>query len=186
MDAASKTFIRVIELWVPSADGSLLEFGGGLYGTAGRFGALSRNMCFGRDEGLPGRAWASGRPIVLKQLADGYFLRARAASAEGLTCAVALPVFAGSADSDLRAVLVLFCGDDEAHVGAIELWHNDAATSTDLKLDDGYYGGTAEIFEFVSRHTSFRAGFGLPGLAWASGLPVFMPEIGRASCRERV
>jgi hypothetical protein len=22
------------------------------------------------------------------------------------------------------AVMVLFCGDDEKHVGAIELWHN--------------------------------------------------------------
>ncbi len=176
-----KSFIRVIEIWVPGADGTLLEFGGGLYGSARGFGALSRRMCFGRGEGLPGRVWASGRPIILKQLADGYFLRARAARAEGLTCAVALPVYAGSAGSELRAVVVLFCGDDEAHVGAIELWHNDAAASTDLKLDEGYYGGTAGVFEFVSRHTSFRRGFGLPGLAWESGLPAFMPDLGKGT-----
>ncbi len=179
--AAKNTFVRVIEIWVPSAEGTLLEFSGGLYGSARGFGALSQRMCFGRGEGLPGRVWSSGRPIILKQLADGYFLRARAARAEGLTCAVALPVFGGDAGSDLRAVVVMFCGDDEAHVGAIELWHNDAAESTDLKLDEGYYGGTAEIFEFVSRHTAFRKGFGLPGLAWASGLPVFMPDLGKST-----
>ena len=170
--------MRVIEIWVPDGTGTLLEFGAGLYGAARGFGALSRRMCFGRGEGLPGRVWASRRPIILKQLADGYFLRARAARAEGLTCAVALPVFAGD---ELRAVVVMFCGDDEAHVGAIELWHNDAAASTDLKLDEGYYGGTAEVFEFVSRHSAFRRGFGLPGLAWDSGLPMFMPDLGKST-----
>jgi GAF domain len=173
-----KTFIRVIEVWVPDPGGTLLEFGGGLYGSARAFGAISRRMCFGRGEGLPGRVWDSGRPIILKQLADNYFLRARAAAAEGLTCAIALPIFAGDR---LNAVLVIFCGDDEAHVGAIELWRNDAANSPDLKLDEGYYGGTADIFEFLSRHMCFRKGNGLPGLAWESGLPVFMPDLGKGS-----
>ena len=32
-----KTFIRVVEAWVPSADRSLLEFSGGMYGAATRF-----------------------------------------------------------------------------------------------------------------------------------------------------
>ncbi len=181
MALPAKTFVRVVEIWVPGADGTLLEFGGGLYGSARGFGALSRRMCFGRGEGLPGRVWSSGRPIILAQLADGYFLRARAAGAEGLTCAVALPVFGGERPSDLRAVVVMFCGDDETHVGAIELWHNDAGAGEDLKLDEGYYGGTAEIFEFVSRNTAFRKGFGLPGLAWDSGLPVVMPDLGKST-----
>ena len=50
-----------------------------------------------------------------------------------------------------------------------------------MKLADGYYGGTAEVFEFVSKHTSFRKGYGLPGLAWELGLPVFMPDLGRGT-----
>ena len=173
-----KTFIRVVEVWVPDAGHSLLEFGGGLYGNAQRFGAISRSMSFGRGEGLPGRAWESGRPIVLKQFAGSTFRRTHAAAADGLTCAIAMPIFAGSR---LTAVLLLLCGDDEAHAGAIELWHNDAGKSADMKLDDGYYGSTAEVFEFTSRHTSFRKGHGLPGLAWASGLPVFMPDLGKGS-----
>jgi hypothetical protein len=60
------TFIRASEVWVPSADRTMLEFGGGLYGKATRFGALSRNLCFGRGEGLPGQAWEQGRPLVLR------------------------------------------------------------------------------------------------------------------------
>jgi len=173
-----KTFIRVVEVWVPGADGSLLEFGGGLYDHARGFGAISRHMVFGRGEGLPGRAWESGRPIMLKRLADSYFLRARAAAAEGLTCAIALPQFQRE---QLKSVLLIFCGDDAAHAGAVELWHNEPSRSPDMTLAEGYYGGAAEVFAFMSKHTSFRKGFGLPGLAWETGLPVFLPDLGKGS-----
>ena len=172
------TFIRVVEIWLPDRDHSLLEFGGGLYGSAKAFAAISRAMCFGRGEGLPGQAWESGRPVVLKQFEGSNFRRTSAAKAEGLTCGIAMPIFAGDR---LNAVVVIFCGDDQAHAGAIELWHNDPSVSTDMRLHDGYYGTTAEVFEFMSRHMSFRKGTGLPGLAWSSGLPVFMPDLGKGT-----
>jgi GAF domain len=172
----NNAFIRVAEVWVPDAGRTLLEFGGGLYGSARRFGALSRSMCFGRGEGLPGEAWDSGRPVVLQKFEGSNFRRTQAAQAEGLTCGIALPIFAGDL---LTAVLVLFCGDDEARAGAIEIWHNDPANGKDMTLADGYYGNTADAFEFISRRTSFRPGTGLPGLAWQSGLPVFMPDLGK-------
>jgi hypothetical protein len=176
-----KTFLRVVEVWVPDADGALLEFGGGLYGNAKTLGTISRSMCFGRGEGLPGRAWDEGRPIVLKQLDPSVFRRSEQARADGITCGIALPVFQQDA---LKAVMVLFCGDDEAHAGAIELWHNDpeaeSGSSREMTLDDGYYGGTAEAFEFISRRTSFHKGMGLPGIAWQSGAPVFMPDLGKS------
>jgi hypothetical protein len=173
---SQKSFIRVVEVWVPGNDRSTLEFSAGLYGSARRFGALSRQMCFGLGEGLPGQAWEAGRPIVLKQFEGSAFKRTAAAQAEGLTCGVALPVFAGDF---LTSVLVIFCGDDEAHAGAIELWANDPAASKDMTLDDGYYGTTADAFEFISRRTAFRKGHGLPGLAWESGLPVFQEDLGK-------
>ena len=47
--------------------------------------------------------------------------------------------------------------------------------------DDGYYGSTAEVFEFISRQTSFRKGTGLPGMAWEAGVPVFMPDLGKGT-----
>ena len=173
-----KTFIRAVEVWVPSADRTMLEFGGGLYGKATRFEAMSRALCFGRGEGLPGQAWEQGKPIILKQFDGSYFRRTQAAHAEGLTCGIAMPIFAGDF---LTSVLVLFCGDDAEHAGAIELWHNDPAESADMKLVDGYYGTTADAFEYISRHTTIRRGNGLPGMAWEAGLPVFVEDLGKGS-----
>lgn len=173
-----KTFIRTVEYWVPSTDGSLLEYGGGLFGEAKRFEAATRSLCFGRGEGLPGQAWEEGHPIMLKSLQGSNFRRGAAAQAAGLTCAIALPVFVAQR---LSTVVVLFCGDDQDHAGAIELWHNDPQESNDLTLQDGYYGTTGDTFEFLSRSTQFRAGTGLPGRAWADQAPVFMPDLGRGS-----
>jgi hypothetical protein len=176
---SSQTFIRAVEYWVPGTDRQLLEFGGGLYGQTPKFGAFSRQMVFGRGEGLPGAAWEAGHPIVLRDLAHPSFRRAALARAEGLTCGIAVPVFAGDF---LTSVLVLFCGDDAAHAGAIELWHNDPAHPTqahEMTLVDGYYGSTGDAFELISRSVAFRPGVGLPGMAWESGQPVFMADLGR-------
>ncbi|MET4199515.1 hypothetical protein ABIA95_003514 [Bradyrhizobium sp. LA8.1] len=169
-----KTFIRVVELWVPDRTRMRLEFGGGLYGEGlSAFRDVSEDLHFGYDEGLPGKAWAGGHPVILTRFTDSYFKRTDQAIAAGLTCGVAVPVFSGEF---LQAVMVLFCGDDEAHVGAIELWHNDAETSYEMGLVDGYYG-TADMFEFNSRHTRFPRGFGLPGRIWKAGLPLIIKDL---------
>ena len=172
------TFIRVVEAWVPSSDRSMLEYGGGMYGSATRFAELSQSTRFGLGEGLPGQAWQQRRPIVLKDFDGSYFKRTKVAHAEGLTSGIAVPIFAGEF---LTSVLALFCGEDEAHAGAIELWCNDPVEGPDMQLADGHYGSTAEAFEYVSRRTSFRKGNGLPGLVWDSGLPVFMEDLGKGS-----
>ena len=171
-----KTFIRVSEIWVPDKSRTSLVFLDGLYGPLTDFRTASEKMSFGFDQGLPGKAWSARHPIILKGLESSYFLRKEAAKAAGLSCAVAIPIFAGDF---LMAVLVFLCGDDEAHVGAIELWHNNPAESYDLGLVDGYYG-TAESFEWVSRRTKFRPGTGLPGMVWKSGLPVVMGDLGHS------
>jgi hypothetical protein len=169
-----RTFIRVVELWVPDRTRTQLEFGGGLGGGAfSEFMALSENTLFAYDEGLPGKAWARGHPIILTEFAGTGFKRSDEAKEAGLTCGVALPVFAGEF---LLAVMVLFCGGDDKHVGAIELWHNDPELSHEMGLVDGYYG-TADMFEFNSRHTRFPRGFGLPGRAWKAGLPVIIKDL---------
>lgn len=171
-----KTFIQVTEVWTPSQDRSILEFHAGLFGPHKAFRAASERMCFGYDEGLPGRAWAARHPIILKDLANPYFRRGEAARQAGLTCGVALPIFAGDY---LTAVLVFFCGDDANHVGAIELWHNDPAKETDMGLADGYFG-QAESFAWISQRTRFQSGFGLPGAVWQSGMPEVMADLGLA------
>jgi hypothetical protein len=174
--SSAHTFIRAVEVWLPGSDRQLLEFGGGLYAGAPRFGAQSRQMVFGRGEGLPGAAWEAGHPIVLRDLAQPVFRRAALARAEGLTCGIAVPVFAGDF---LTSLLVLFCGDDAAHAGAIELWRNVPSEGREMTLVDGYYGSTGDAFELISRSVAFRRGVGLPGQAWDSGLPVFVADLGR-------
>jgi hypothetical protein len=174
MGRLMKTFIRVVELWVPDRTRTRLEFGGSLCSAEyAEFKAVSENTLFAYGEGLPGKAWASGHPVILTRFANSYFKRTDEAIEAGLTCGVALPVFAGEF---LMAVMVLFCGDDDKHVGAIELWHNDAERSHEMALVDGYYG-TADMFEFNSRHTRFPKGFGLPGRTWKAGMPLIIKDL---------
>lgn len=163
------TFIQASEVWVPKGD--RLVHGGGDYGDLADFAAVSGKESFGHGEGLPGKAWAEGRPVVLKAFDGSYFKRTEAAKAAGLTCAVAVPVFDGAT---LKAVLVVLCGDDAVRTGAIEVWREDNRL---LMLDDGYYGA-AKHFEWVSKHTHFPRGQGLPGGVWASATPMMMRDLG--------
>lgn len=172
------TFIKAAEYWLPNAERSLLEFGGGLYAEGSRMAQVSRDMCFGRGEGLPGRCWEQAAPVVLHGFAGSYFRRTEAALAAGLNCGIAWPIFCGDV---LAAVVVLFCGDDDDHVGAIEVWGNPGEGSRDLSLVDGHYGRTGDTFEYLSRRTTFRPGTGLPGMAWESAEPVFLSDLGRGS-----
>ncbi|UMA66232.1 GAF domain-containing protein [Roseivivax marinus] len=173
MDAAietsAKTFVAVSEVWVPE-DG-VLRLAGGHYGALDAFEDASRHSSFGKGDGLPGRAWSEGKPIVLKSFDGSYFKRTDAAREAGLTTAVAVPVFAGAI---LKAVLVVLCADDQTRTGAIEVWSEREGL---LMLDDGYYGA-AKHFEWVSQHTHFPKGQGLPGGVWASGTPTLMRDLG--------
>ncbi|OOY05973.1 GAF domain-containing protein [Thioclava sp. F28-4] len=175
MDAATATatparaFIGVSEVWVP--EGDRLVHAAGDYGALTAFEEASVRTSFGKGEGLPGKAWSEGRPVVLKGFDGSYFQRIEAAKEAGLTSAVALPVFDGDT---LKAVLVVLCGDDEMTTGAIEVW---AERDGLLMLDDGYYGA-AKHFEWVSKHTHFPKGQGLPGGVWAAQTPMLMRDLG--------
>lgn len=169
LDAPVRTFIEVTEVWVPEGDRLVLSAGN--YGALGAFEAASRHESFARGEGLPGKAWAEARPVVLKGFDGSYFKRIEAAREAGLTSAVAIPVFAGDT---LRAVLVTLCGDDDNRTGAIEVWQERDGL---LMLDDGYYGA-AKHFEWVSQHTHFPHGQGLPGGVWAARTPILMRDLG--------
>lgn len=169
------SFIRIAEIWLPSQDQTLLEFGGGLFGPATVFATATPSLRFALGEGLPGLAWQEGRPILLKDFDSPHFLRAAAAQEAGLGCAIALPLFVGSV---LKAVVVLFGGNEEARSGAIELWHNSPRVTTDMTLVDGYYGTASDSFEVLSKDTFLPRGTGLPGLAWQRGATVFMEDLG--------
>ncbi len=125
------TFIKACEIWLPSADATLLEFGSGLYGDAARLSAISPTLCFGRGEGLPGQAWEDGHPVLLTTLEGSVYRRTAAAQSAGLTCALALPVFVGDS---LSAVVVFYCGSAQAQAGALELWCNKTRITPDMTL----------------------------------------------------
>ncbi|PTV94117.1 GAF domain-containing protein [Rhodobacter aestuarii] len=165
----ARAFIGVSEVWVP--EGDRLVHAAGEYGALRAFEEASIRTSFGYGEGLPGKAWAEARPVVLKGFDGSYFKRTEAAKEAGLTSAVALPVFAGEV---LKAVLVVLCGDDDTTIGAIEVW---AERDGLLLLDDGYYGA-AKHFEWVSQHTHFPKGQGLPGGVWAAQTPMLFRDLG--------
>lgn len=164
-----RTFIGASEVWIPQ-DGRLVH-GGGDYGSHNQFASISERVSFAKGEGLPGKAWAEARPVVLKEFDNSYFARTEAAKAAGLTSAVAIPVFD---KTDLKAVLVVLCSDSENRIGAVEVWEESDGV---LSLNDGYYGAAKE-FEFVSKHTQFPRGQGLPGGVWASSTPILMRDLG--------
>ncbi len=171
-----KTFIKVTEIWVPNKQRTQLEFGSGLYGGLVEFKAASEQQQFAYNEGLPGKAWAEGRPLVLKEFEQSYFKRTAAAKEAGLTCGIAIPIFSGDF---LLAVVVFLCADDELHAGAIEVWSNQDSSEQSLKVIDGYYG-SLHHFEQISRDISVANDQGLAGLAWAQGLPVLIDDISKA------
>lgn len=177
-----KTFIKVTEIWIPDKNRTQLEFGSGLYGGLVEFKAASEQQLFAYNEGLPGKAWAAGHPIVLSKFEHSYFKRTAAAQKAGLTCGIAIPIFAGDF---LMAVVVFLCGDDEEHAGAIEVWRNNPLSATSLCVMDGYYG-TLQQFESMSRQINMPKGQGLAGLAWETGLPVLVDDIRKAAMFIRV
>jgi hypothetical protein len=168
---AMNSFVRIAEIWVPTMDRRQLQLGDGIYGALGELRAISERTRFGHGEGLPGRAWAAGHPIVLADFRGSWL--AGASADAGLAGAVALPVFAGEY---LMAVAVLVCGHSDSQVGAIELWHNDPDKSHDMRLVGGYYEN-AEAFAFNARHTRFPRGYGLPGRAWKSHMPLIVKDL---------
>lgn len=121
-----KTFIKVTEIWIPDKERIRLESSSGLYGPFTDFKAASEYEYLAYNEGLPDKAWAAGHPIVMTRLKPSYFKRTATAKKAGLTCGIALPIFSGDF---LLAVIVFFCGDDEDHAGAIEVWCNAAGDS---------------------------------------------------------
>ncbi len=168
------TFIRAAETWVLDADGSQLVAAPNSFGTLKRLEALGRAEGFRRGEGLPGRAWDQGRPVLMRELDASYFQRSAAALEAGVTCAIAVPVFIHGA---LKAVLVLFCGHVAGRPSALELWQVDAEASAAMTLADGSYDQDSQAFEAASRASVLARDTSLPGAAWHRGEIQFVENL---------
>ncbi len=138
----ARSLIRAAEIWTLDPDGYLLAFDGGLYGDAREFEAVSRALVFGRGEGLPGRAWEEGQPVLLRSLHGASFRRSKAAARAGLAAAAALPFHH---DGQLRAVVVFFFGADAPANVAVEAWQQEPGSAP--QWVDGYYGSADHAIE---------------------------------------
>ena len=174
-------FIQAVEIWTPMQNRTHLMLKSGHYGELEYFARISRGMQFSYDEGLPGKCWASGAPVVLEDLTNSFFRRGDAATTVGLTCAVAIPHFVGA---DLAGVTVLFCGDGAGQAGALEIWHA-AKGAQEMTLADSHFGSAGRNLEFASRSTTFSRGRGLPGIVWDSGMPFVIADIERSEAFQR-
>ena len=170
---AALRFIEAVEVWTPGDDGKL-ALSSGIYGGLTAFAEASRGVKFAKGEGLPGLAWTAARPVVVNPIKGSGFVRVEAAAEAGLTCAIAIPTFAGQ---KLTGVLVLLCAEDPVRSGAVEIWAEDREAKGVLGLEAGYYGA-AKAFEKVSRDTRFARGKGLPGGAWASESAMLLRDLG--------
>ena len=174
-----KTFIRIVEVWTPNRDGSLLELSSGLFPDAPAFEAITRQMEFACGEGLPGRAWEKGHPLMMRELVGSYFKRAAAARAIDLTCAVACPLFQ---DNRLRCVVVMLMGGAASSIGSVELWRNDSRLSSDMTLVDGYFGShpRSRDLEALTLDGWLPRGAGVPGRAWQKNETICIADISQS------
>jgi len=166
------TFIKVIEVWTPTADRRQLRLADGIFNTGIQFETKSRQAVFCFNQGLPGKTWAMGFPQIINDLGNSDFVRKQDAVDANLESGVAFPIFAGEF---LIAVVVFLCGGAKKGSGAIELWGSDAETPEALKFMDGYYGSLS-VLEFMSRRRSFNKGEGLPGTVWDYNLPILIDD----------
>lgn len=170
-------FIEAVEVWTPDESGARLTLASGIYGGLSAFAETAQSASFAKGEGLPGRAWAEGRPVLIDPLEGSGFVRIEAAAKAGLTCAAAIPVFDEHA---LKGVLVMLCARDETRTGAVEIWSLDTETPGALSLEAGFYGA-ADAFADVSRKTRFGRGVGLPGGVWAARAAMLLRNLSGSS-----
>lgn len=111
------------DTWLPSPDGTMLRMGPAWHGGSERlkrFAAGSRKYEFRPGQGLPGRVWASGRPLWVTDVrADPNFPRFRMARKIGLKAGFAIPV---KASSETIAIIEFFVFEQrQEDRGLIEL-----------------------------------------------------------------
>lgn len=165
-----KNFIKATEIWVPNEEKTELSLSSGLYGENSELESYSQSLTFKYNDGLPGKAWAMKQPIILNELSESFFKRTELVTSIGLTCAIAMPIYAGEY---LQAVVVFLCGDSDDHAGAIEVWKASEDRINEMGLVNGYFG-TMKDFEWISKSIKIMKGQGLPGSVWKTKEPVIM------------
>ena len=92
----------------------------GYYGGASAFEAASRDISFGRGQGLPGAVWAADTPILMRDLArSGAFLRSGQAAEAGFRTGLGLPI---PTPGEASFVLTLLSASNTPIARRFEIW----------------------------------------------------------------
>lgn len=171
-DAPIDTFLAVVEIWKPDASGQYLTLAAGHYGKAPAFGEAAKRERFAMGQGLPGRVWQTGCPILLDGLVGTGFVRSLAAAEAGLGAALAIPY---RRRNKVEAVVMFLMSVEHDLSGVVEIWR-PTPDNQQLTLESGYYSSLTHFAE-ISRDVRFNRGEGLPGKVWHLGRPHLAPDV---------
>jgi hypothetical protein len=111
-----------LEVWHVDPERNELRLSSGNFGKWDEFKRISALTRFGLGEGLPGRVWKTGCPVLLEDLSESRaFLRAEAARSLGLQCGLGLPVRYASG----VGIVVLLSSRASPLGRSIDLWRLD-------------------------------------------------------------
>ena len=123
-------------------------------------------------EGPAGAAWKQNSAVILHEEPNSVLNRITSATGVDLTAVLAIPVYR---QLDLRGVVVLGLGDG---FGAAEVWSRQ--DRDELAVTSSYYAGLPS-FEFITKHTRFPKGAGVPGRVWMTGEAQVAHNLDKAS-----
>ena len=164
-ETVSGSLIRVVEIWLPSEDGTL-SIDQSFYDRTPSLEAASSGLTFAPGEGLPGQVFTTLRPVVFRDFGESDFVRTEAAGTDDLVAGVGFPVI--RAGKCLAVVVLLFGGDDDA-LGGLECWR-PVKERFELTLASSFYAGMPR-FEKISQYVQFPKGSGMPGTVWEDRSP---------------
>ena len=152
--------IQYAEVWVPSDDRSFLQRQSTVRSGSETQRARSDSTPAMADSGLV-FSTAQSKSVTILQEEPSHLLDQISEQAEiDLNCVVTIPV---CSRQQCRGVVVLGLGTG---YGAAELWQRD--DRDELAVKAAHYSGLPS-FEFITRHTKFPKGAGVPGRVWSGG-----------------
>lgn len=162
---SATSLIRAVEVWLPSADGSL-SIDQSFYDDVPSFEAASTDLTMEAGTGLPGQVYLEKKPIVFREFGGSDFARTEAAENDGLVAGIGVPVIRAGA---CIAVVVMLFGGGETALGALESWE-PVPDRLEVTLGSSYYAGMPR-FEMISKYVQFPKESGLPGTVWSELRP---------------
>lgn len=156
-----------VEVWKNEPDSETeLRLEAGYYGELERFEWISQRLTILRGRGLPGGAWATGRPLVIENLGESNtFLRARNAAEAGITTGLAVPFI----DAERVRVVGFLSAKGTPIVKRFEIWLVDEKRLR-LRIDAGHCESGTDLQALYS-DVSYAKGQGTLGEIWLTGRP---------------